>query len=154
LLGFQHNGLVSFFLRTLWAVLFFGLVSFALPFSGKTKPSPPVSADRDYVLALAAANRFLDAWEAQDSEKGVILLSETAKHQVSEESLQTFFAPGPVTRAYEIREGKKLKDGRYSFSVNLFEIAAGHDHKWTQSRFSHLFVINAGKDDWVIDKLP
>ena len=153
---FLHNGLVSLPLRiSLPVLLLCGLLSFATHISAKTKPSPAASADHDYVLALAAANHLLNAWETQDSERGLVLLTDAAKHQSSEDRLQAFFSPSSATqRAHEIRGGKKLKDGRYGFPVTLFEIAAGQERKWTHPRFSRILVIKAGKDDWVIDKLP
>ena len=153
---FLHNGLVSFIVRiSLPVVLFFGSLFLAMPLSAKTKTSSPATTDHDYVSALAVANRFLNAWQTQDIEKGLILLTDSAKHQTSEEHLQTFFSPGGDTqRAYELRGGNKLKDGRYSFPVTLLEIVSAQEHKWTHPRYSRIFVIKAGKDDWVIDKLP
>src|SRR5713226_7089281 len=130
----------------------------------KTKPSPSfashidaarhdrVRSDRGYIAALAAANRFLQAWQNQDHETGLLMLTDTAKHHTSEDRLQEFFSPGPATQqAFEISRGKKLKPGRYTFPVALFEIR--EDQKWIRPRFSQIIVIRTGKDDWAIDKL-
>jgi hypothetical protein len=140
----------SFFLFLLCA----GLTFAASPLSAKSKHSPATSLlDRDYVSALASANRFLNAWQTQDHEAGIILLTDAAKQQVSEDRMQAFFAPGSsIQEGYEISRGKKLKPGRYIFPVALFEI--GPDHKWVHPRFSQIVVVNTGKDDWAIDKLP
>jgi hypothetical protein len=130
-----------------------GLALTSAPLSAKSKHSTAGLIDREYVAALACANRFLMAWQTQDHENGIILLTDAAKHQVSEDRLQAFFAPGAsIQQGYEIGRGKKLKAGRYSFPVTLLEI--GPDHKWVHPRFSQIIVVNTGKDDWAIDKLP
>jgi hypothetical protein len=139
----------SFFLLFLCA----GLTFTASPLSAKSKHSTTGLIDREYVAALACANRFLAAWQTQDHENGIILLTDSAKHQVSEDRLQAFFTPGSsIQQGYEISRGKKLKPGRYSFPVTLFEI--GSDHKWVHPRSSQIVVVNTGKDDWAVDKLP
>ena len=122
-----------------------------LPLPAKTKPSVS-TADRDYVSALAAANQFLHAWQAQDHEAGLVMLSDAAKHQTSEERLQSFFAPPSGTQqAFEISRGRKLKPGRYSFPVVLLETAPG---RAAHRRLSHIIVTRAGKEEWAVDKLP
>ncbi len=121
--------------------------------SAKAKSSASTAADSDYVSALAAANRFLYAWQTQDHETGLLMLTDAAKHQTSEDRLQEFFSPGPGTQhAFEISQGKKLKAGRYTFPVALFGIR--EDQRWIHPRFSQIIVIRTGKDDWAIDKLP
>lgn len=147
-----HNGRVSH--RSLFLLLLcVGLTLTVHPLSAKSKHSAPELLDHEYVAALASANRFLSAWQTQDHEAGIILLTDAAKHQVSEDRLQAFFGPGSsIQQGYEISRGKKLKIGRYIFPVALFEI--GPDHKWVHPRFSQIIVVNTGKDDWAIDKLP
>jgi hypothetical protein len=139
--------------------LFLLLLSAGLPFTsspGSAKNKHPTTAsllDREYVAALASANRFLTAWQTQDHEAGIILLTDAAKRQVSEDRLQAFFAPGAeIQQGYEINRGKKLGAGRYIFPIALFEV--GPDHKWVHPRFSQIVVVDTGKDDWAIDKLP
>ena len=131
-----------------------GLPFTASPVSAKSKhPTTASLLDREYVAALASANRFLTAWQTQDHETGIILLTDAAKRQVSEDRLQAFFAPGSgIQQGYEINRGKKLGAGHYLFPVALFEV--GPDHKWVHPRFSQIVVVKTGKDDWAIDKLP
>jgi hypothetical protein len=140
--------------RAFFLILCAGLIFAASPLSAKSKHTPATSLlDREYVSALASANRFLTAWQTQDHEAGIVLLTDAAKQQVSEDRMQAFFAPGSsIQEGYEISRGKKLKPGRYVFPVALFEI--GPDHKWVHPRFSQIVVVNTGKDDWAIDKLP
>ena len=117
------------------------------------KPSASTVADADYVSALAAANRFLYAWQTQDHETGLLMLTDAAKHHTSEDRLRQFFSPGPATQhAFEISQGKKLQTGRYTFPVALFGIR--EDQRWIHPHFSQIVVIRTGKDDWAIDKLP
>ena len=130
-----------------------GFTSTASSLFAKSKHSTAGALDREYVAALASANQFLIAWQNQDHEAGIILLTDEAKHRVSEDRLQTLFAPGSaVHQGYEIGRGKKLNAGRYTFPVALFTI--GSEHRWVHPRYSQLVVVNTGKDDWAIDKLP
>jgi hypothetical protein len=120
----------------------------------KTEPkaSHAAAIDSSYVSALATANRFLYAWQAQDQENGLIMLTDAAKQRTSEDRLQSFFSPGAgVQQTYEIGHGKKMASGRYSFPVELFvSKPAGTSH----FRYSQIVIVKAGSDDWAIDKLP
>jgi hypothetical protein len=147
-----HNDEVSTSSRMMWFVLLV-LLTAAQPLPAKTKTAPALTSE--YIAALGVANRFLDSWQTQDYEKGLLLLGVAAKHQMPEDRLQVYFSPHPPTeRACEIGRGKKLKDGRYSFPLTLLETASGQDPKAIRPRASHVIVSKAGKDDWVIDKLP
>ena len=82
------------------------------------------------------------------------MLTDTAKQQTSEDRLRAFFSPGPaVQQAFEVNRGKRLKDGRYSFPVVLFEVKPG-TRKSQYPRYSQIVVVRTGADDWAIDKLP
>ena len=98
--------------------------------------------------ALAAANRFLHAWQNQDHETGIVMLADTARQHASPESLQSFFSPGPDA-AYEIAHGQRLKAGEYAFPLVLFGSAEG-----PRPRYCKLLVVHAGKDDWAVERLP
>ncbi len=105
-------------------------------------------ADPAYSSALAAANRFLHAWQNQDHETGIIMLTDSARQRTSPEMLQTFFSPSPEA-AYEIAHGKRMKTGEYIFPAVLFGASsASRPHSCT------IIVIRSGKDDWAVDKLP
>jgi hypothetical protein len=123
----------------------------------KTRHSTPSPAsaptpDPGYASALAAANRFLQAWQNQDHETGLLMLTDTAKQSSSEDRLEAFFASG-YDAAYEITRGKKLKAGSYTFPVALFTSAQGISNGARPQR-SQIVVVRAGKDEWAIDKLP
>ena len=106
------------------------------------------SFDPAYGSALAAANRFLHAWQNQDHETGIVMLADTARQHASPESLQSFFSPG-ADAAYEIAHGQRLKAGEYAFPLVLFGSAEG-----PRPRYCKLLVVHAGKDDWAVERLP
>lgn len=115
------------------------------------REKPKISTiDSDYVPALAAADRFLHAWQNQDQENGLMMLTDAAKKQWSEERLQQFFSPGEDA-AYQISGGRKLKAGCYAFPVALLEGSGGAK---VRRRFSEIIVLRASRQDWAVDKLP
>jgi hypothetical protein len=119
----------------------------------KTRHSaPPPASDSGYASALAAANRFLQAWQNQDHETGLLMLTDTAKQNSSQDRLEVFFASGHDA-AYEIARGKKLKAGCYAFPVALFTSVAGMTNA-ARPQKSQIVVVRAGRDEWAIDKLP
>jgi hypothetical protein len=119
-------------------------------------PEPPHSAtttDSDYVSALSAANRFLQAWQTQDHESGLLLLTDSAKKVTSEDLLEKMLSPEtPTPRGYQIAHGKRMSTGRYAFPVTLYEVTT--PHKPLHIRNSQIIAVHTGKDDWAIDKLP
>ena len=104
--------------------------------------------DPDYAAALAAANHFLYAWQTEDHETGIVMLSDTARQHASPDFLQSFFSPGPQA-AFEIARGKRLTRGQYEFPVVLFGSASGN-----RPRECKIVVVRAKKDDWAIERLP
>lgn len=111
----------------------------------------PVSAktDSDYLAALACADHFLHAWQTQDQENGLMMLTDSVRQHWPQERLEAFFASADNS-GYEISRGRKLKPGRYVFPVALLESSDLRIHK----RNSQVIVTRTGKQDWEIDKLP
>lgn len=109
---------------------------------------PPAPSDPEYALALAAANRFLHAWQVGDLENGLVLLSDGIRHSQNADKLEQFFS-SPTGRAFEIGTGREHR-GRYIFPVELLAPKGTHINR----RSSELTLIDAGKNDWVVDKLP
>ena len=134
-------------------VLLFLLLTIAIPLPARTRAAPARSAvDQEYIAALATANRFLQAWQSQDQETGILLLSDKLKGHLAEAHLQSFFSRADnAQEAYEISGGKKLKQGRYIFSVALFN---SRHSTWVQRRSSRMIVTRVGQNDWAVDKLP
>jgi hypothetical protein len=140
------------FAYPLLAVSFAALLSTSAATKSRHSPALSSSPDRAYASALAAANRFLQAWQNQDHETGLLMLTDAAKHQSSEDRLEMFFSSGSDS-AYEIARGKKLKAGRYAFPITLFVFHSGTT--WSdRPQKSEIVVVRTGKDEWAIDKLP
>jgi hypothetical protein len=116
------------------------------------RSASPAVPDHGYTSALAAANRFLQAWQNQDHETGLLMLTDTAKQSSSADRLEAFFTSGPDA-AYEIARGKKLKAGRYAFPVTLFPSRSEGIKAGSRQR-SEIVVVRSGKVEWAIDKLP
>lgn len=115
---------------------------------GHTHRSVKHTFDPSYCSALATANLFLHAWQSEDHETGIVMLSDFARQRTSPEQLQEFFSPGPDA-AYEIARGKRIKSGSYIFPVVLFSNTA-HSHRLT----TKIVVMRDGKSEWSVANLP
>jgi len=94
----------------------------ANPLFARTRPE---SVDRDYLTALAVANKFLNAWQTQDQETAALLLDDHLREPISEDKLQALFAvPTGAQSAFEITRGRKLATGRYEFPIILFRVSS------------------------------
>jgi hypothetical protein len=134
------------------ASLFLLTVFLATPVWAGSKAHPAkqeAPSDPGYVFALAAANHFLHAWQTGDVENGMIQLSDGIRHSENADKLEQFFSSG-TDRAFEITRGAGHQ-GRYSFPVVLVTIR-GSSH--VSRKFSEITLVETGKNDWVVDKLP
>ncbi len=130
------------------AVALFALLT--APSWARSKPTPPV--DPDYIHALATANHFLQAWQSQDHETAILLLSDRLKQRSPDALLDGLTTSSACPQSFEIGRGKKLAPGRYQFPIALFQTPS--KTKWTRPQTAALVVVKAGKSDWAIDKLP
>ena len=130
------------------------LISLTTPLSSKTHSvgDPPV--DRDYVSALSAADRFLHAWQTDDEEAGILMLTDRLKQRSNEETVHEFFSADPLRASYEIGRGRKISSGRYEFPVSLFQSPSHNGPRWMHPQSSALIVVKAGRTEWAVDKLP
>jgi hypothetical protein len=120
------------------------------PLAAASRARPKSSATgADYAHALAAADRFLQAWQGGDIETGIVMLSSDAKNNTNRDELDQLFASS-APAAYEIDHGKLLRRGRYEFPIVLLATSP----KRPQRRFSTIVVLNTGNNDWAIDKVP
>jgi hypothetical protein len=131
-----------------WLLLLACLALPPSPLAAKTRPAS--TSDPGYVSALAAADRFLQAWQSGDVENGMALLSSHAKESVTTDVVEKFFSNSGHA-AYEIGRGKALKRGRWEFPVVL---VGGGSKNIQRRRFSSIIVMNTGDNDWAVDKLP
>lgn len=135
------------------AICIFFVFAMLLAIPGWARPHsqparPPSPTDPAYLYALATANRFLHAWQTGDLENGMILLSDGIRHSQNADKLEQFFS-APTERAFEIGSGHGHR-GRYSFPVVLVTPQAVR----LARRSSKIVLVNIGKNDWVVDKLP
>jgi len=105
-------------------------------------------SDPGYVFDLAAASHFLHAWQTADLEAGTVELSDSIRHSQNADKLEEFFSTG-TDRAFEISRGHGHQ-GRYSFPVVLLTVRDSH----VTRKSSEIILVETGKNDWVVDKLP
>src|SRR3974377_1706136 len=117
----QHNGKVNLF-RKWWLIAF--LVPLLAGSRLAAQSTAPERIDRDYAAALAALNGFLHAWQTRDYEAGLLMITDRVRQHTSEDHVEALFSPSSSIQAFEIGRGRKLKAGRYSFPVALFEVAS------------------------------
>jgi hypothetical protein len=122
-----------------------------LPSASTAKPRTQAALNPEYVAALSAADRFLQAWQSNDTENGVALLTSGAKNVATTDGIDRFFS-NPAPSAYEIGRGKLVKQGRYEFPVVL--VLSASDRSRVRRRFSTVVMVNTGSNDWAVDKLP
>ncbi len=127
--------------------------------SRSAQPESPL--DRDYIFALAAANHFLHAWQTGDLEAGTLLLSDRLRHSQNADKLEQYFSNG-TNRAFEITRGHGRR-GRYRFPAVLVTLRGASEETRDGTRaatrhltrkFSEIILVDTGKNDWVVDKLP
>jgi hypothetical protein len=101
-----------------------------------------------YVFALAAANHFMHAWQTGDLESGLVQLSDGIRHSQNADALEQFFSSG-TEHTFEITRGHGHQ-GRYIFPIVLVTLRSSHATR----RSSEIIMVETGKNDWVVDKLP
>jgi hypothetical protein len=136
-----------FLRRSPFVILCVGILLSSLSLLAKTPPA----LDPGYVSALTAVDRLLQAWQSGDIENGMALLSTHAKEAATTDAVEGFFSNAGAS-AYEIGRGKMVRRGRYEFPVVL--IAGTSKSAHFRRRFSIIVVVNAGNNDWAVDKLP
>ena len=102
------------------------ILSLTLPLYARShsRPAKPQPPGPEYVFALAAANRFLYAWQAGDLEHATVQLSDRIRRSGNIGELEKYFS-NERERAFEIARGRKIKSG-YSFPVILVTFAGDH----------------------------
>ena len=131
--------------------LFLLSVFLTTPVGARSKVHPAKQenlSDPGYVFALAAANHFLHAWQTGDLEDGTVLLSDGIRHSQNADKLEQFFS-NAKDRGFEITRGHGHQ-GRYTFPVVLVTSRGSHITR----RSSEIILLETGKNDWVVDKLP
>lgn len=106
------------------------------------------SSDPAYSSALQAADNFLHAWQTQNHEAGIMMLSDHARQVVSPDQMEQFFSPD-ANAAFEIEHGRRRKSGGYAFPVVLFGASSEH-----RVHFGEIVMVQSGKNDWAVERLP
>lgn len=120
----------------------------------RTKPLR-ATFDRDYAAALATADRFLHAWQTQDAESGLLLLTDRVRQHTDESKLHDLFSAERSSNAsFEVGRGRKLAGGRYEFPVALFTGNSPNRRRTARPPASALVVVRVGQGEWAVDKLP
>src|ERR1700722_19044116 len=123
-------------------------LSLFFPFSPLAAKTPSAhTLESGYAGALAAADRFLQAWQSGDLENGIALLTRHGKDSASTEMVEQFFSNNNPS-AYEIGHGKLIKGGRYEFPVVL--IVGDAKNLRARRRFSSIVVADTGNNDWAV----
>ena len=78
----------------------------------------------------------------------MVLLSDGVRHSENPDKVEQFFA-GTNDRGFEISRGTGNQD-RYRFAVVLVTNQSGR----TRRRSSEMVMVNTGRNDWAVDKLP
>lgn len=139
--------------RSALCVVLLSAMAFAknVPAAHSSSSHSSSSVESDYISALATANHFLYAWQSQDEEDGILMLTDVAKHHTSQDKLDLFFSHASIA-SYQVYRGKKIAKGRYVFPVALFTAISGKNTR-THSYYSQIVIFQTGSD-WAIDKLP
>ncbi len=134
------------------ASLFLLTITLALPAWPRPHPhpKPEAPAGSGYVFSLAAANHFLHAWQTGDLESGMVLLSDGLRQSQNADQMEDFFSNAKTKiRSYEITTGHGYP-GHYTFPIVLVTPRGNHITR----KFSEITMVDTGKNDWVVDKLP
>jgi hypothetical protein len=125
--------------------------------SAKQKNGPGTQVDTDYVLALSAANSFLEAWRTRDQERGLALLSPRLREANTEDYWRGLISgvSNPHHQAFEIDDGEKLPDGRFAFDVYLYDHYFGEtDEVFPRNSPDQIVLTKTGPEDWRVDEVP
>lgn len=114
-----------------------------------------VELDRDRVMALGAADRFLAAWQMRDQGRGLALVSASVKKRYTETQIREYLSgmSNPHHAAFEVFDGKRVKSA-YEFRVRLFEHYTGEERASELPGDLRIRLVKVGGEDWQVDNLP
>ena len=136
--------------------IFAALLSFNMDSGSQVQPQSEFTIDQNYVLALSTANGFLCAWRRREQEAGLALLSPSLRSRHSEEEVRMWISgiSNPHHEAFEIGRGKRLRDGRYSFEVRLYEQYTGAKYRQKRRKATSIVLSMSMDGEWLVDRLP
>jgi len=112
--------------------------------------------DIDYVEALAAGNRFCQAWQMHRFDVGKKMLSRRLMRQHPDATLKDVIAGvgNPVHAAFEISGGSKLSPTRFEFKVRLMLRFTGSRDDRFEAQDVRMVVARQADGSWRIDEFP
>ena len=121
-----------------------------------TAPAGSGGGDANYTSALAAANRFCQAWQNRDLAKARSFLTRGMVRRHRENQLNDALAgPGnPEHSAFEIFPGQKEDAGRYVFRVRLHLKFSGQMEDPVEKPVVRLVLLRDTDGEWLVDDFP
>lgn len=115
-----------------------------------------LKVDQDYLMALRAANQFLESWVHRDGEQGAQMVTTEVKKLYSEEQLSAYFVgtSNPHHQAYEVTGSEQIDENSYRFKVWMYEHYSGVEILFDHPEPSYLTVLRTGDEQWLINELP
>jgi len=119
-------------------------------------PAGSQGDDADHTSALAAANRFCQAWQNRDLPKAHSFLTRGMVRRHRENQLNDALAgPGnPEHSAFEIFSGQKEGAGRYVFRVRLHLKFSGQMEDRIEKPVVRLVLVREDGGEWLVDDFP
>jgi len=129
-----------------------------IPLTESSLPSKndKLRVDQEYLMALRAANQFLEAWVHRDGEKGAQSVTAEVKKAYSEDWLSSYFVgtSNPHHQAYEITGSDQINKNTYRFKVWMYEHYSGVEVLFDHPEPSYLTVVKTEDENWLINELP
>jgi hypothetical protein len=122
-----------------------------------TQQTRQVKVDKNYLLALNTADKFLIAWLNRDYKNGTELLTEKVKNSLKQEDLMMFFTgvSNPHHQGFEIMGKEYVDENTFRFEVWLYEYYTGETPRPTERPDSYSFdVIKVNENTWLVNNLP
>jgi hypothetical protein len=120
--------------------------------SGEPGPPPGSTRDETYAEALAAANRFCEAWRERDVDTAVLMASPRLRREHGEGGIATAIAGAPNAEhvGYEISHGRPGDAGAMLFDVRLMIRYTGQSGDRLESPEETVRLIRPG-NRWLVD---
>lgn len=116
-----------------------------------------IEVDKDYLMAVNAADQFLGAWLMRDLQKGVQFITPELKNSLTEEQLFAFFVgtSNPHHQGFEIIGKERINDTTIRFNVWLYEYYTGENPPPVKRGSPYYIdVVKSSEYIWLVSNLP
>ncbi len=119
-----------------------------------TQPATPY--DATYTAALAAADRFCEAWRRGEVDTARAMLHPRLVKNHPERHIRSVLGAGgnPRHAAYELADGSRLSGGRYSFRVRLFYAYSGQSADRLEAPPGEIVLTEDDTGTWQVEQFP